>query len=88
METVYYKRLIVMSTYEIFKTDIQPKVFNGIGFGDFIDNCCVAATREILRNPKKAAEMIEINFSIGSLYYSFDALEYLLMPLLYDCLGK
>ena len=32
LETVYYKRPIVMSTYEIFKTDIQPKGFNGIGF--------------------------------------------------------
>ena len=28
------------------------------------------------------------NFSIGKRYYSFDALEYLLMPLLNDCLGK
>ena len=88
LEIVYYKRPIVMSTYEIFKTDIQPKGFVVIGFGDFIDDRCVAATCEILGNPEKAAEMTEINFSIGKRYYSFDALEYLLMPLLNDCLGK
>jgi hypothetical protein len=88
LETVYYKRPIVMSTYEIFKTDIQPKGFKVIGFGDFIDNRCVAATRDILGNPELAAEMTEINFSIGKRYYSFDALEFLLMPLLNDCLGK
>jgi len=88
LETVYYKRPIVMSTYEIFKTDILPKGFNVIGFGDFIDDRCVAATREIISNPDQAAEMTERNFSIGQRYYSFDALEYLLMPLLNDCLGK
>jgi glycosyltransferase involved in cell wall biosynthesis len=88
LETVYYKRPIVMSTYEIFKTDIQPKGFNVIGFGDFVDDRCVAAARKILEDHGQATEMTEINFSIGKRYYSFDALEYLLMPLLNDCLGK
>lgn len=88
LETVYYKRPIVMSTYEIFKTDIQPKGFKVIGFVDFIDDDCVTATREILDNPALAEEMTEINFSIGERYYSFDALEYLLKPLLNNCLGK
>lgn len=88
LETVYFKRPIVMSTYEIFKTDIQPKGFKVIGFGDFIDNQCVAATREILADPNQATEMTNINFSIGKRYYSFDALEYLLKPLLNDCLGN
>jgi hypothetical protein len=88
LETVYFKRPIVMSTYEIFKTDIQPKGFKVIGFRDFIDNQCVAATREILADPNQATEMTNINFSIGKRYYSFDALEYLLKPLLNDCLGN
>ncbi len=87
LETVYYKKPIVMSTYEIFKTDIQPKGFEVIGFGDFIDNQCIAATRKILADPNQATEMTNINFSIGKRYYSFDALEYLLKPLLNDCLG-
>src|SRR5262249_16682266 len=38
LETVYYKRPIVMSTYEIFKTDIQPKGFQIVGFEDFISD--------------------------------------------------
>lgn len=88
LETVYFKRPIVMSTYEIFKTDIQPKGFKVIGFGDFIDNQCIAATREILADPNQATEMTNNNFSIGKRYYSFDALEYLLKPLLNDCLGN
>jgi hypothetical protein len=87
LETVYYRRPIVMSTYEIFKTDIQPKGFKIIGFGDYIDNGCIAASRQILDDPAKALEMTEINFSIGLRHYSFSTLEYLLSSLLNDCIG-
>ncbi len=87
LETIYYKRPIVMNTYEIFKTDIQPKGFKVIGFSDFIDESCVDASREILKDPQRAKEITEHNFSIGKRYYSYDALEYLLNPLINDCLG-
>lgn len=88
LETVYYRRPIVMSTYEIFKTDIQPKGFKIIGFGDYIDNGCIIASREILADSKQAKEMTDINFSIGQRHYSFNTLEYLLSSLLNDCLGN
>jgi glycosyltransferase involved in cell wall biosynthesis len=88
LETVYYKRPIMMSTYEIFKTDIQPKGFEVIGFSDFIDDNCVAATRKILLDPTQALKMTEKNFSIGKNYYSFEALESKLKPLLIECLGN
>jgi hypothetical protein len=88
LETVYYRRPIVMSTYEIFKTDIQPKGFQIIGFKDYIDSVCVTASRDVLTDPAKATEMTDINFSIGRRYYSFNTLEYLLSPLLNDCLGN
>ena len=76
-----------MSTYEIFKTDIQPKGFEVIGFGDFIDDRCVSAAKEILTDPQKTITMTERNFALGQRYYSFGVLEYLLQPLLNDCLG-
>ncbi len=87
LETIYYRRPIVMSTYEIFKTDIQPKGFKIIGFGDYIDNDCISASQQILDDPTKALEMTDINFSIGQRHYSFNTLEYLLSSLLNDCLG-
>jgi hypothetical protein len=88
LETVYYRRPIVMSTYEIFKTDIQPKGFKIIGFGDYIDKTCITASRQILADPAQADEMTEINFDIGKRNYSFHTLEYNLSPLLSDCLGN
>ncbi len=88
LESIYYRRPIVMSTYEIFKTDIQPKGFRIIGFGDYIDDECIAATRQILEDSSQATEMTDINFTIGQRYYSFNRLEYLLSSLLNDCLGN
>lgn len=88
LETIYYRRPIVMSTYEIFKTDIQPKGFRIIGFGDYIDNGCINASRQILADPALAAEMTDLNFDVGQRYYSFNTLEYLLTSLLAECLGN
>ncbi len=88
LETIYYKRPIVMSTYEIFKTDIQPKGFDIIGFGDYIDDECINASRQILIDLDQAKQMTENNFSIGQRYYSLNTLRYLLSSLLSDCLGN
>jgi glycosyltransferase involved in cell wall biosynthesis len=88
LETVYYRRPIVMSTYEIFKTDIQPKGFKIIGFSDFIDNTCIKASRKILQDPSLVAEMTEKNFEIACHYYSFNNLEYLLNSLLDEILNR
>lgn len=88
LETVYYRRPIVMSTYEIFKTDIQPKGFEIIGFGDYIDQVCINASREMLNDPAKAEALTEHNYEIAKRHYSFTTLEYLLTSLLTESLGS
>ncbi len=87
LETIYYRRPIVISTYEIFKTDIQPKGFRVIGFDEFITDETVRQAQEILDNPELAAEMCDQNYRIGRRYYSFTALEAQLMALLNRCVG-
>jgi glycosyltransferase involved in cell wall biosynthesis len=84
LETIYYRRPIVMSTYEIFKTDIEPKGFRVIGFDDFITEDTVQQTRDLLDHPAQAAEMIEHNYQLGRRYYSYRALEEHLVALLSD----
>jgi hypothetical protein len=88
LETVYFCRPIVMSTYEIFKTDIQPKGFEIIGFSDFIDNTCINASRRVLQDSKYVAEMTETNYEIARKNYSFKNLEYLLNSLLEKSLNR
>lgn len=83
-ETVYYRRPLVMSTYEIFRTDIQPKGFRVIGFDDFISDEAVAEARRVLVDPSLAAEMTGHNYELGRRFYSFAALERRLAVLMND----
>jgi hypothetical protein len=87
LEAIYFKQPIVMSTYEIFRTDIQPKGFQVIGFGDFVTQETVDETRWLLNDPEKKLEMVERNYELGRRYYSYKVLEARLKVLVDDCLG-
>ena len=87
LETIYFLRPIVISTYEIFKTDIQPKGFQVIGFDDFIEEQTVRQAREVLHDPTLGEEMAAHNYQIGRRYYSYRNLEYKLAALIHECLG-
>jgi glycosyltransferase involved in cell wall biosynthesis len=87
LETIYYKRPIVISTYEIFKTDIQPKGFRVIGFDDFITEDTVRMANYTLDHPDFAAEMAEENYKIGRRYYSYSVLQANLAALITQCTG-
>jgi glycosyltransferase involved in cell wall biosynthesis len=75
VETIYYRRPIVMSIYEIFKTDIQPKGFRVIGFEDFITADTVRQARTALSDADLVAEMTHYNYELGRIYYSYRTLE-------------
>ena len=88
LETICYKKPIVMHTYEIFRTDIQPKGFKVIGFGDFINQETVREATDVLRNPDLVAEIVENNYELGLKYYSFAVLKRRLTALINECLGE
>jgi glycosyltransferase involved in cell wall biosynthesis len=87
LETIYYRRPIVISAYEIFKTDILPKGFRVIDFDDFIEQATVNAARAILQDPSIGEEMAEHNYKLGQRYYSFETLEANLSFILNQMLG-
>ena len=87
LETIYYRRPIVVSIYEIYRRDIQPKGFKVIGFQDFITQDCVRHARDVLRNPDLVAEMADHNYELGRRHYSYRTLEKRLVALISECLG-
>ncbi len=82
LETIYYRRPIVVSIYEIFRRDILPKGFRVIGFEDFITEEHVRRALEVLSDPGLAEEMSEHNYELGRRYYSYRVLENRLAGLL------
>jgi glycosyltransferase involved in cell wall biosynthesis len=87
LEAIYYRRPVVISTYEIFMIDIRPKGFKVIGFTDFLTDDAVRQARALLRDPNLAAEMVEHNYELGRRYYSYRTLEKQLVALMNECLG-
>lgn len=87
LETLYYRRPIIMRNYEIFNVDIKPKGFKVITFGDFIEAKTVEETRHLLQNPAEAEAMVAHNYDIAGRYYSYSTLKDHLTVLMNQCLG-
>ena len=88
LETIYYRRPVIMEAYEIFKCDIQPKGFKVIWFEDFIGREIVEDVQKILCNHELAIEWAEKNYQLGRRYYSYQTLEKRLVTLLEQCTGN
>jgi glycosyltransferase involved in cell wall biosynthesis len=82
LETLYYRRPIVLNRYSIFKTDILPKGFEVVSFEDYVDTATVEDVRELLQDTERVAEMVEHNYDLAKRYYAFDTLRRRLRPLL------
>lgn len=87
LETIYFRRPIVISTYDIFRTDIQPKGFEVIGFEDFISNATVKSARDILNDTERTRKMVDHNYDLGRRYFSYRVLEEKLRSVLTESLG-
>ncbi len=74
LEAIYYRRPLLMSRYEIFKTDIQPKGFEVITFEDFIAEDTVQTVKNLLANPDLYTKMADRNYQLGLKYYSYSVL--------------
>jgi glycosyltransferase involved in cell wall biosynthesis len=82
LEAVYFRKPIVMSTYEIYLIDIKPKGFEVVEFDNFITQETVEKMRRLLLEPDLSAELCDRNYNIARKHYSFTNLEKYLVVLL------
>jgi glycosyltransferase involved in cell wall biosynthesis len=75
LETIYFKKPIMVNNYSIYSTDIKPKGFDVIEMDDFITDETVERVKEILVNPEKRIQMVEKNYRIARNFYSYRVLE-------------
>jgi glycosyltransferase involved in cell wall biosynthesis len=82
LEALFFRRPIVMGTYEIYLRDIKPKGFQVVEIRDFITEETVTETYELLRDPEQAAAAADANYDLARRYYSYPVLESHLVVLL------
>ena len=74
LEAIYFRQPLLMGDYEIFQTDIQPKGFEVICFGEFLSKRTIEHAREVLDDPSLSRRMVEHNYELGRKYYSYTVL--------------
>lgn len=87
LEAIYYRKPLVVSTYDIYRLDIKPKGFQVVEFVEFVTRQAVAQARELLLNPERVAAMVEHNYTVARHHFSYSNLEKLLVALISQCLG-
>lgn len=82
LETIYFKRLLVVNRYPVYNADIRPLGFDFIEIDGFINDECVEKTREYIKNPEMVSEIAERNYQIAQEHFSLEVLEFKLKDLI------
>lgn len=75
LETIYYKKPIVVNRYAIYIADIEPIGFDVIVMDGFVSSGAIREIRKVLGDKDRLHEMVERNYQIGMTYFSYDVLE-------------
>lgn len=88
LETIYFRKPIVVNNYSIYNTDIKPKGFKVIEFDGFITQATIDHTLRVLDDAMLRQAMTEHNFQLGKRYYSYKMLRRRMQTLLAMCFGE
>lgn len=87
LESIYYRRPLLVNNYSIYRTDIRPQGYRCVEIDGFMTDQTVDSVREILTNPAVREEMVEHNYQLAKVHYSYTFLERKLGDLIDDVLA-
>jgi glycosyltransferase involved in cell wall biosynthesis len=82
LETIYYRKPIVVNRYSIYIADIEPVGFDVIVLDGFVSSRVIDQINMVLDDEDRREEMVEHNYQIGRHYFSYEVLEEKLMHLI------
>ncbi len=74
LETVYFKKPMLVNKYSVYQTDIEPLGFDCIHMDQYLTKSAVDEVREVLSNEKRKTEMVEKNYELALKYFSYTVL--------------
>lgn len=75
LETLYFKKPIVVNTYSIYLKDIKPKGFKVIEIDGYVTDKAVEQTKQVLDDPKLRQEMVDHDYALAKKYFSYKVLQ-------------
>ncbi len=82
LETIYYRKPIVVNRYTIYIADIEPKGFDVITMDGFVSKKAIDAIRHILKSESYRKSVTDRNYALAKRYFSFEILERKLLYLI------
>ena len=83
LESIYYRKPIVVNRYSIYIADIEPKGFDTITIEGFVTEDTIRAIYEVLQDAGRQEKMVEKNYALGKRYFSYEVLERSLIHLIH-----
>ncbi len=74
LEALYFRKPIVVNTYSIYTKDIKPKGFDVIELDGYVTDATVERTLEVLDDPEQRKRMVDLNYSLGREFFSYDTI--------------
>ena len=87
LETIWFKKPILVNNYSIYSTDIKPKGFQVIEMDNFISSETIEMTKRLMHDKDEVQRMAEVNYELGLKYYSYGVVKQKLQTLLTDFFG-
>jgi len=88
LETLWFRKPILVNNYSIYSTDIKPKGFKVVEIDDFITSDTIRQVEHLLDNPDIVKEMTDTNYRLGLEYYSYRTVEQKLRTILGNFFGR
>jgi glycosyltransferase involved in cell wall biosynthesis len=74
LESIYFKKPLLVNRYEIFKDDIEPKGFDMIKMDGRLTGGIVAQVKHIINDKNRRAKTVTDNYRIAREHYSYSLL--------------
>ncbi len=88
LETIWFRKPILVNNYSIYSTDIKPKGFKVVEIDDFITDRTVEEVEHLLDHPEEVKEMTDTNYQLALKHYSYGTVATKLTSLLANIYGN
>lgn len=88
LEAFYCRKPLVVNRYAVFIADIEPKGFRVIPMSGYITPESLAQVRRVIDDAEYRKQMVDYNYELGTVYYSYRVLRRKLRTLVFQLTGE
>jgi glycosyltransferase involved in cell wall biosynthesis len=82
LETIYFRKPLVINRYPVYNADIKPLGFEFIELDGFVDDHAVDQVHQQMKDPGRVQAMVDRNYKIAQEHFSLEVLQNILEKLL------